>query len=92
MILKAHTKIMYWKRERKKKDGSNHTGYYVLATAGEYDLDKPPEDQDECLWDFWERNEEFYELVVAYYKANADDYIDVYKRDGAADSDSDDQV
>ena len=28
--------------------------------------------------------------VVAYYKANADDYIDVYKRDEVADSDSDD--
>ena len=89
-IFKSHPKMMYWKRERKKKDGSNLNGYYVLATTEDYDLDVQPEEQDECLWDFWERNEDFYELVVAYYKEFADDYIDVYERDGAADSDSDD--
>ena len=89
-LVTSHPKQMYWKRERKRKDGSNHTGYYVLATVDGYDMDAPADEQDDELWDFWERNDEFYNCVVAYYKANPDADIDVHEKDGAAESESDD--
>ena len=86
-IIHAHPKEMYWKRERKRKDKSNHTGYYVLGCAEGYCMDTSPDDQDGNLWDFWETNEEFYNLVLQYYGQNPDDSIIVHEQGGAASSD-----
>ena len=56
---------MYWQKERKRKDKNNHDGYYVLACADGFDMTKEsPEDQDSDIsWDFWDRDEEFYNLM-----------------------------
>ena len=81
---------MHLKREGKRKDRNNHTVYYVLNTYAECDIDtSDPEDQEDDCWDFWERNVEFYYLVVAHCKANPDVDIDVYEKDREADNDSD---
>ena len=66
---------------------SNHTGHYVLATDDGCDMDaSDPEEQEDSCWEFWERNVEFYDLVVAHCKNNPNVDIDVHKKDGAADS------
>ena len=91
-VVTAHPKIMYWKKERKKKDGSNHNGYYILACADGYDMNKSPEDNDSDLWEFWDRDEEFYNLVSQYYGQHPDDGVDIYESGGAADSDSELEV
>lgn len=51
-------------------------------------MDVAADQQDDDLWEFWERNEEFYDCVVAYYKAHPDVDIDVHEKEGAADSES----
>ena len=87
-VVTAHPKQMYWKKERKRKDKSNHTGYYILACADGFDMTKSPEDQDSDLWEFWDRDEEFYNLVAQHYGQHPDDSVDVHECGGAADSDS----
>ena len=44
------------------------------------------EEQENDCWNFWERNVEFYDLVVAHYKTNSDAEIDAHEKDRAADS------
>ena len=70
----------------------NHMGHYVLATDDGCDMDESdPEEQEDDYWDFSEMNAEFYDLVVSYYKSNPDVDADVHEKDGAADSELDDE-
>ena len=71
---------------------SNHNGYYILACADGYDMTKSPEDNDPDLWEFWDRDEEFYNLVSQYYGQRPDNGVDIHKSGGAADSDSELEV
>ena len=69
----------------------NHTGCYVLATHDGHGMfESDPEEQEDGCQDFWEKNVEFYALVVAFYKANPDVDTCDHEKDGAADSESDD--
>ena len=71
---------------------SNHTGKGVLATADWCGMDaSDPEEQEDNCWQFWEWNVEFYDCVLAYYKANHDVDIDVHEKDRVADSELDDK-
>ena len=90
----SHPIKIHWKRERKRKrkDRINHTGRYVLANAEGCDMNTlDPEEQEDYCWEFWERNVEFYDLVMAYYKSNPDVNIDAHEKDVADDSESDDE-
>ena len=70
-IVACHSTKIHWKRERKRRDNTNHTGCCVLATSSGNDADESdPEEQEDACWYFLERNVEFYTLVVACYKAN----------------------
>ena len=78
---------MNWKQQGKRKDRSNHTGNYILTTDDGCDMDaSDPEEQEDDCWEFWERNIEFYDLVVVHCKDNPNVDIDVHKKDGASDS------
>ena len=86
-LVMPHSTKIHWKRERKRRDNTNHTGCCVLATSSGNDADESdPEEQEDDCWYFLERNVEFYTLVVACYKANPDVNIDVHQKDGASDS------
>ena len=43
---------------------------------------------DDGVWDFWDRNKEFYDAVLKYYRDNPDPDIVCHEGDGAADSKS----
>ena len=55
-------------------------------------MTKSPEDNDSDLWEFWDRDEEFYNLVSQYYGQHPDDGVDIHESGGAADSDSELEV
>ena len=42
-------------------------------------MTKSPEDNDSELWEFWDRDEEFYNLVSQYYGQHPDDGIDIHE-------------
>ena len=82
-VVQSPLKKMHWIGARGAK------GYYVIGAKDGYDMNKDVDEQDEDLWDYWETNEEFYGQVVEYYtKQNPDPSIDVHEKDGAADSES----
>ena len=51
-----------------------------------YNVAIVPENQDDAVWDYWERNDDLYESIIDYYKENPDDSITIYEEGGSADS------
>jgi len=65
-----------------KARGNNK--YDVLATMNGYDPDSSPESQP-ALYDVWETNDEFFGLIIEYYKAST--VVKCYEKGGQCDSD-----
>ena len=80
-----------WKRDKTRKDESNHTGRYILATSDGHHVDVVADEKEDDFWQFWERNDKFYDLVAVCYKANPDVEIYPHEKDGVAESESDDE-
>ena len=53
-----------------------------------FDVNTHPDEQDDDLYDIWDRHSDFYDSIVDYYKKNPNNDIEVYKKNEAADSES----
>ena len=81
-VCEAHPDKMYFEKKR----GNNQ--YLVFATYHGFDLGKDLSLQNE-KYDYWEKNEDFYDLVQDYYKDSKE--VKVYLKGGECDSESDEE-
>ena len=79
-VCEAHPDEMHFEKRR----GNNQ--YLVFATYHGFDLGKDLSAQQD-KYDYWEKNDEFYELVQEYYKDSKE--VKVYLKGGECDSESD---
>ena len=66
-------------------------GQCALAAANGHDVNVVANEQENDCWDFWERNVEFYDLIVVHCKTNPDVDVDAHDKDRAAERESDDE-
>ena len=90
-VVVSHRNKICWKRERKRKEGRNHTRFYVLATADGNGVDVAADEQEDDCWEFWQMNVEFYDLVLVSCKSNPDVDDRVHEKDRTTDSESEDE-
>ena len=53
-----------------------------------FDINTYPDKQDDDTYDIWDRHSDLYDSIVDYYKKHPNNDIEVYKKDEAADSES----
>jgi hypothetical protein len=72
-VVTAHPDKMHFVSER-----GNHR-YNVLAMNEGFDVTKHEDDQDEEIWESWEKGYDLYGQIVEYYEENPDPKIIIYK-------------
>ena len=82
ILIESHPTEIYWKKQFK------NNSYYIIGMLHGFDVNTHPDEQDDDLYDIWDRHSDFYDSIVDYYKKNPNNDIEVYKKNEAADSES----